>query len=240
MDARPLIHIAAVYKQYETQAGAVPALRDISLDIGTGEFVAVMGPSGSGKTTFMNILGCLDVPTTGTYELDGAAVGRLMSDELARLRNRVIGFVFQGFNLLPRVNLEINVALPLVYARVDRKERLARAHALLERVGLGRYAKSLPNQVSGGEQQRVAIARALVNHPQLILADEPTGNLDTATSQEIMELFLQLNREGITIVLVTHESDIAAYARRLVRFLDGRVIEDRNVGARKQEATCLA
>ena len=239
MGTRPLIHIASLYKQYETAAGPVPVLKDISLDIGAGEFVAIMGPSGSGKTTFMNILGCLDIPTSGTYELDGAMVGQLTGDQLAHLRNRVIGFVFQGFNLLPRANLEVNVALPLVYSRVSREERLVRSRTLLERVGLRRYAKSLPSQISGGEQQRVAIARALVNRPQLILADEPTGNLDTATSQQIMDFLRQLNQqEGITIVLVTHEADIAAYARRLVRFLDGRVIEDRRVATEREEVAC--
>lgn len=240
MGARPLIHIDSLHKQYETAAGPVPVLNEISLDIDAGEFVAVMGPSGSGKTTFMNILGCLDIPTSGTYELDGAPVGELTGDELAHLRNRVIGFVFQGFNLLPRANLEVNVALPLVYSRVKREERLVRSREVLERVGLGRYAKSLPSQISGGEQQRVAIARALVNRPQLILADEPTGNLDTTTSQQIMEFFRQLNEdEGITIVLVTHEPDIAAYARRLVRFLDGRVIEDRR-STEREDAACSA
>jgi putative ABC transport system ATP-binding protein len=240
MGARPLIRIDSLHKQYETAAGPVPVLNEISLDIDAGEFVAVMGPSGSGKTTFMNILGCLDIPTSGTYELDGAAVGELTGDELAHLRNRVIGFVFQGFNLLPRANLEVNVALPLVYSRVTREERLVRSREVLERVGLGRYAKSLPSQISGGEQQRVAIARALVNRPQLILADEPTGNLDTTTSQQIMEFFRQLNQdEGITIVLVTHEPDIAAYARRLVRFLDGRVIEDRR-STEREDAACSA
>jgi putative ABC transport system ATP-binding protein len=241
MGGRPLIHIASLCKEYETAAGPVPVLKDISLDIDAGEFVAVMGPSGSGKTTFMNILGCLDIPTSGRYELDGAGVGGLTGDELAHLRNRVIGFVFQGFNLLPRANLEVNVALPLVYSRVKREERLVRSREVLERVGLGRYAKSLPSQISGGEQQRVAIARALVNRPQLILADEPTGNLDTTTSQQIMEFFRQLNeQEGITIVLVTHEPDIAAYSRRLVRFLDGCVIEDRRASAERGDAACSA
>jgi putative ABC transport system ATP-binding protein len=186
-----------------------------------------MGPSGSGKSTFMNILGCLDVPSRGRYVLNGKEVETLGPDELARLRNETIGFVFQGYNLLPRANLESNVGLPLVYAGTGGAERGERAARLLERVGLGNYRKSMPNQISGGQQQRVAIARALVNHPRLILADEPTGNLDTATSREIMDIFTLLNREdGITIVLVTHEPDIAAYAKRLVRFVDGCVVHD--------------
>jgi putative ABC transport system ATP-binding protein len=223
----PLIRISALDKQYETAAGPVPVLYDIALDIDAGEFVAIMGPSGSGKSTFMNILGCLDIATSGRYELDGFEIGDLDHDELARLRNRVIGFVFQGFNLLPRANLETNVALPLLYARVDKAERLERARALLTQIGLGKYCKSLPNQISGGQQQRVAIARALAGNPRLILADEPTGNLDTHTSAEIMDIFSKLNREqGITIVLVTHEQDIAHYAKRQVRFVDGRIVHD--------------
>jgi putative ABC transport system ATP-binding protein len=230
MQAEPLIRISHLKKQYETDAGPVPVLHDVTLDIHEGEFVAIMGPSGSGKSTFMNILGCLDIPTAGRYELQGHDVGRMDSDELARLRNHVIGFVFQGFNLLPRANLETNVALPLLYARVSKPERLERARQLLTQIGLGKYANSLPNQISGGQQQRVAIARALAGQPRLILADEPTGNLDTHTSQEIMEIFTRLNaEEGITIVLVTHESDIARYAKRLVRFVDGEIVHDGGV-----------
>lgn len=222
-----LICTEHLYKQYETAAGPVPALINVNLTIQLGEFVAVMAPSGSGKTTFMNILGCLDLPTSGRYILDGKDVSTLNTEQLAHLRNRTIGFVFQGYNLLPRANLIDNVALPLVYAAIGKPERLSRALELLGKMGLGRYGKSFPNAVSGGQQQRVAIARALINHPRLILADEPTGNLDTKTSHEIMKLFNELNeQERITIVLVTHESDIAAYAKRLVQFLDGSVVYD--------------
>jgi len=227
MEAGAIIRISGLFKQYQTVAGAVPVLKDVSLTIDPGEFVAIMGPSGSGKSTFMNILGCLDKPTRGTYVLNGKEVDVLSSDDLAHLRNEAIGFVFQGFNLLPRADLESNVALPLVYSGVDNGERRKRAGEMLEKVGLGSYKRSLPNQISGGQQQRVAIARALVNRPRIILADEPTGNLDTATSREIMTLFTRLNKEdGITVILVTHESDIAAYADRLVRFIDGRIVHD--------------
>ena len=230
--AEALIRIAGLHKSYETEAGVFPVLRDVTLDISAGEYVAIMGPSGSGKSTFMNILGCLDLPSSGHYALDGRDTGGLSADELARLRNRVIGFVFQGFNLLPRARLVDNVALPLIYAGVARREREALAVALLERVGLGKHLRSYPNQISGGQQQRVAIARALANRPRLLLADEPTGNLDSHTSEEIMQLFAQLNREqGLTIVLVTHEHDIAAHASRLVRFLDGRIEHDGSVPA---------
>jgi putative ABC transport system ATP-binding protein len=178
----------------------------------------------------MNLLGCLDTPTLGEYFLAGANVAQMSKDALATLRNRTLGFVFQGFNLLPRMSLQDNVALPLVYAGVDKETRRAQARALLERVGLGQYAESLPNRISGGQQQRVAIARALVNAPRLILADEPTGNLDSHTSEEIMRLFGELNADGITIVLVTHEQDIAAHAKRQVRFLDGCIVSDHLTG----------
>jgi putative ABC transport system ATP-binding protein len=222
-----VIRIERLYKEYVTGAGPVPVLHGLDVSVMAGEFVAVMGPSGSGKSTFMNILGCLDVATSGSYWLNGRDVNSLSSDELAQLRNLVIGFVFQGFNLLPRANLEDNVALPLVYRGIQRAERIARAREMLDKVGLGQYAQSRPNQISGGQQQRVAIARALVNHPRLILADEPTGNLDTHTSGEIMALFSELNqRDGITIVLVTHEADIAGYAQRLVRLTDGNIVYD--------------
>ena len=227
-----LIRIAGLHKSYKTEAGVFPVLRNVTLDIAAGEYVAIMGPSGSGKSTFMKILGCLDLPSSGHYALDGRDTGRMGADELARLRNQVIGFVFQGFNLLPRARLVDNVALPLIYAGVARREREALAVALLERVGLGKHLRSYPNQISGGQQQRVAIARALANRPRLLLADEPTGNLDSHTSEEIMQLFAQLNREeGLTVVLVTHEHDIAAHASRLVRFLDGRIEHDGAVPA---------
>ena len=227
MPGAPFIRLTHLGKHYETRAGPVPVLKDVNLDIEPAEFVAIMGPSGSGKSTLMNILGCLDAPSGGTYVFEGRDVGALNRDQLADLRNRAIGFVFQGFNLLPRATLLDNVALPLVYAGVGKSERLRRAGRMLERVGLGPYAASLPSQISGGQQQRVAIARALVNRPRLILADEPTGNLDRRTGQEIMGLLQHLNaEEGITIVLVTHDRDIAAHARRLVHLVDGKVAHD--------------
>jgi len=222
-----VIRIERLYKEYETDAGPVPVLHGLDVSIMPGEFVAIMGPSGSGKSTFMNILGCLDVATKGDYWLNGRDVNAQNRDELAHLRNEVIGFVFQGFNLLPRANLEDNVGLPLIYTHAHRHERIDRANDMLGKVGLGQYRRSFPNQISGGQQQRVAIARALVNRPKLILADEPTGNLDTHTSQEIMALFTELNqRDGITIVVVTHEPDIASYAQRLIRLSDGRIVYD--------------
>jgi len=231
-DGPPVIRVEGLSKQYETPAGPFPALKDIDLVVRAGEFVAVMGPSGSGKSTLMNILGCLDRQTSGSYWLDGEDVAGLDVDRRAGLRNRVIGFVFQGFNLLPRMTLTDNVALPLVYAKLARRERNERAIAVLRQVGLGAYLDSYPNTISGGQQQRVAIARSLVNRPRLILADEPTGNLDSHTSEEIMNLFGELNAAGITIVLVTHEPDIAAHARRLVQFLDGRIVHDGAVTGR--------
>ncbi len=222
-----VIRIERLYKEYATDAGPVPVLHGLDVSVMPGEFVAIMGPSGSGKSTFMNILGCLDVATKGEYFLNGRDVNAQSSDELAHLRNEVLGFVFQGFNLLPRANLEDNVGLPLIYSGAGRAERMERANDMLGKVGLGQYRRSFPNQISGGQQQRVAIARALVNQPKLLLADEPTGNLDTRTSQEIMALFSELNqRDGITIVLVTHEPDIAGYAQRLIRLSDGRIVYD--------------
>lgn len=222
-----VIKIVNLTKNYYTAAGEVCVLKGVDITVGGGDFVAIMGPSGSGKSTFMNILGCLDKATSGEYFLNGNNTGTLGKDELARLRNSVIGFVFQGFNLLPRMNLIDNVALPLVYAGIGSVERRERAKEVLKSVGLEAFGKSLPSQISGGQQQRVAIARALVNHPKLILADEPTGNLDTKTSEEIMQLFAKLNeKDNITIVLVTHEPDIAQFAKRLVNFVDGRIQHD--------------
>ena len=236
-----VIRIEHLYKSYETEAGVSPVLEDVNLTIGRGEFVAIMGPSGSGKSTFMNIVGCLDQPSGGQYFLDGNDTGKMNSDQLAGLRNRTIGFVFQGFNLLPRARLIENVALPLVYAGVSRAERQHRAIEMLKRVGLGEHLRSFPNQISGGQQQRVAIARALANQPSLLLADEPTGNLDSQTSREIMGLFASLNRNhSITIVLVTHEQDVAAYAGRLVHFLDGRVAHDGAVTAAPESVPAWA
>jgi putative ABC transport system ATP-binding protein len=226
--AEELIRAVALEKEYP-QAGAavVPVLKDINFTIAAGEFVAIMGHSGSGKSTLMNVLGCLDTPTRGHYYLTGQDTAAMSSDRLAELRNRVIGFVFQGFNLLPRISIRDNVALPLLYADAGRSERRERAAAMLVQVGLDGYGDRLSSQLSGGQQQRVAIARALVTRPKLILADEPTGNLDTQTSEEIVGLFRVLNDEqGITVVLVTHEPDIALYSRRLIRIKDGRIAED--------------
>ena len=204
----------------------VHALRGVSIDIAAGDFVAIMGASGSGKSTLMNILGCLDLPTSGAYRLAGEEVETMAADQLASIRNRRIGFVFQQFNLLPRTSAVENVELPMVYAGVGAAERHSRALAALQKVGLGERAGHTPAELSGGQQQRVAIARALVNQPQLILADEPTGALDTHTSEDIMRLLTDLNRQGITVVLVTHESDIAAWARRRIVFRDGQIVED--------------
>ncbi len=224
---KPVIEIAGLYKDYDTPAGVFPVLKDVNLTIDEGDYVAIMGPSGSGKSTFMNILGCLDRPTKGEYKLDSQSVKSLNGNELARLRNKTIGFVFQGFNLLSRSSLLDNVSLPLVYASDNKSLRDEKSKKLLEKVGLGQYLNSKPNQISGGQQQRVAIARALVNQPRIILADEPTGNLDSKTSEEIMDLFNALNEEGITIIVVTHENDIADHASRQIRFLDGKIVEDR-------------
>lgn len=225
--ADTLIEVSHIAKTYYSEAGELPVLHDVNLRIERGEFVAIMGASGSGKSTFMNILGCLDKASGGQYFLAQQDVFSLNKDQLAQLRNQVIGFVFQGFNLLARTSLADNVALPLVYAGVAKAERQRRALALLDKVGLSRFYHQRPNQISGGQQQRVAIARALVNKPTLILADEPTGNLDSKTSHEVMSLFCQLNDEGITVILVTHELDIAAFAKRLVVFSDGHIIEDK-------------
>jgi putative ABC transport system ATP-binding protein len=222
----PLIRCEALAKRYEVGGGTVHALRELSLSVMPGEFVAVMGPSGSGKSTFMNLIGCLDRPSSGRYWLAGEAVNSMDRDALAAIRNRRIGFVFQQFNLLPRTTAQDNVELPLLYAGVPRIERRARALRRLEQVGLGERVDHHPAQLSGGQQQRVAIARALVNDPSLILADEPTGALDSRTSVEVMALLQALNREGITIVLVTHEAEVAAFASRVILFRDGRVVRD--------------
>ena len=231
-----VIEITGLYKDYDTPAGVFPVLKDVNLTIDEGDYVAIMGPSGSGKSTFMNILGCLDRPTKGEYKLDNQSVKSLSGNELAKLRNKTIGFVFQGFNLLSRSSLLDNVSLPLVYASDKKNARDKKSKELLEKVGLGQYLNSKPNQISGGQQQRVAIARALVNQPRIILADEPTGNLDSKTSEEIMDLFNALNEEGITIIVVTHENDIADHASRQVRFLDGNIVEDRRNKKIKAEA----
>lgn len=221
-----LIEVRDLARVYDLDSGRVVALDRVSLDIEAGELVAVMGPSGSGKSTFMNLAGCLDRPTGGTYRLDGIAVETLDANGLANLRNRKIGFVFQQFNLLPRMDAAANVALPMVYAGVDSRQRQARALAALGRVGLGDRAHHRPMQLSGGQQQRVAIARSLVNAPALLLADEPTGALDSRTAIEILALFQQLNREGVTVVIVTHDAEVARHARRVVRFRDGRLLSD--------------
>ncbi|WP_296695831.1 ABC transporter ATP-binding protein [Rhodoferax sp.] len=229
IEARELTKIYQMGSAAQVAAGAgqtVHALRGVSLDIEEGDFVAIMGASGSGKSTLMNILGCLDLPTSGEYRLAGEAVEAMAQDQLASIRNRRIGFVFQQFNLLPRTSALENVELPMVYAGIPARERRARGQAALDRVGLGERGAHTPSELSGGQQQRVAIARALVNDPQLILADEPTGALDSRTSDDIMRLLTELNSQGMTVVLVTHENDIAAWARRKLVFRDGQIIED--------------
>ena len=225
--SEPLIRVVDLAKDYVMGSNVVPALRGVTLDIAAGEFVAIMGPSGSGKSTFMNLLGCLDHPSAGRYSLDGQEVSALSGDELAAVRNRKLGFVFQHFNLLARTTALDNVALPLLYGKLPPAERDQRATRRLTQIGLADRMDHHPAQLSGGQQQRVAIARALVNDPQLVLADEPTGALDSRTSEEIMALLQELNRDGITIVLVTHEHDIADFAGRIISFRDGKVIEDR-------------
>jgi putative ABC transport system ATP-binding protein len=222
-----LIETRDLSRIYELDGGRVVALDRVSLDVEQGDLVAVMGPSGSGKSTFMNLVGCLDRPTSGTYRLAGKRVETLNADRLAALRNREIGFVFQQFNLLPRTDALGNVELPMIYAGLDRRTRRDKAMAALARVGLADRAHHRPNQLSGGQQQRVAIARALVNAPSLLLADEPTGALDSRTALEILALFQELNAEGVTLVLVTHDADVARHARRVVRFKDGVVRKDK-------------
>jgi putative ABC transport system ATP-binding protein len=223
----PLIEVRDLRRTYTMGEEIVTALAGVSLDIAEGESVAVMGPSGSGKSTFMNMIGCLDKPNSGAYRLAGEEVSALSADQLARVRSRRIGFVFQQFNLLERTDAVGNVALPMMYASASRKERRQKAEAALARVGLSDRMGHTPPQLSGGQQQRVAIARALVNDPKILLADEPTGALDSRTSLDIMALFQQLNREGMTVLVVTHEQDVADFAKRVVRFRDGKVISDR-------------
>jgi putative ABC transport system ATP-binding protein len=222
-----LIDIRDITKFYDMGEERVRALDGVSLGVERGEYVAVMGPSGSGKSTLMNLVGCLDTPTSGSYILNGREVARMTDDELAQIRNQEIGFVFQTFNLLPRTNALQQVELPLVYTGVPKKERHERAVKALEAVGLGDRMGHHPNVLSGGQRQRVAVARALINNPSILLADEPTGNLDSQTGAEIMALFDELNSRGNTIILVTHEEDIAAHARRIVRLRDGKIREDR-------------
>jgi putative ABC transport system ATP-binding protein len=240
-----VIHTSGLTKTYVSGTNEVHALRGIDLTIGRGELVAIMGTSGSGKSTLMNLLGCLDAPTGGTYELDGVRVDGLGKNELAAIRNQKIGFVFQGFNLLPRTTALENVELPMLYDRrvgksIRKRDTRALAIAALERVGLGDRIDHQPSELSGGQQQRVAIARALVTEPALVLADEPTGNLDSRTTTEVMALFQELNEQGITVVLVTHEPEVAVYAKRVVEVRDGRIRRDEPVKNRRSAAADLA
>jgi putative ABC transport system ATP-binding protein len=232
-----LIDIRDITKVYDMGEERVHALNGVSLGVERGEYVAVMGPSGSGKSTLMNLIGCLDTPTSGSYVLNGREVARMTDDELAQIRNQEIGFVFQTFNLLPRTTALQQVELPLVYSGVPKKDRRDRAVRALEAVGLGDRMGHHPNEMSGGQRQRVAVARALINDPSILLADEPTGNLDSQTGAEIMTLFDELNSRGNTIILVTHEEDIAAHARRIVRLRDGKIREDRPNEARAAVST---
>ena len=226
-----ILNLQNIYKDYQQEKLVVPVLKDVSLTVEEGEYVAIMGPSGSGKTTLMNIIGCLDRPTSGTYELAGENVLKLKDRELSDLRLKSIGFVFQSFQLMPRESAVENVALPLSYAGVRKKERRSRATKALERVGLVDRVNFRPTQLSGGQKQRVAIARAMVNHPKILLADEPTGALDSKSGEQIMELFDSLNEEGVTIVMITHDPRIAAKAKRIVRIIDGEIYEGEEDGA---------
>jgi putative ABC transport system ATP-binding protein len=226
MEGKPILSLRGITRVYHTGEVDVHAMRGVDLDVEAGEMVAVMGPSGSGKSTLMNTIGCLDRPTSGTYFLDGRNVAQLSKDALARVRLELLGFVFQGFHLLPRTTALENVELPLIYAGVPGRERQRRAREALERVGLSGREDHTASQLSGGQQQRVAIARALVNRPRLVLADEPTGNLDSRTSIEVMALLQRLNREGVTLAVVTHEPDIAGYARRVIVMRDGKIRTD--------------
>lgn len=237
----PLIKVLDLHKYYEMGDTRVHALRGVCLEIRRAEFVAIMGASGSGKSTFMNMLGCLDKPSAGTYLLEGTNVADLSRVELAHIRNERVGFVFQGFNLLSRTNALENVELPLIYARMRAKERRRLAQEALVRVGLGDRTHHIPSQLSGGQQQRVAIARSLVNRPSILLADEPTGNLDSRTSVEIMQVLQELNdRDGLTVILVTHEPDIADYSKRVITFRDGQIIRDQPVLRRRIASEILA
>jgi putative ABC transport system ATP-binding protein len=224
--AEPIIRLSGVHKVYDADESAVHALRGIELEVDAGEYMAIMGPSGSGKSTLMHIIGCLDVPSQGEYYLAGAPVSAMSSRALARVRNQKVGFIFQAFNLLPRASILRNVELPMLYAGLTRAERRSRAMAALGRVGLAERARHLPSQLSGGQKQRVAIARALVNSPAIILADEPTGNLDSRTGQEILAMFEELHRQGHTVIIVTHDQQIAAQARRTIRIVDGLVEQE--------------
>lgn len=224
--AEEVIRLTHIGKSYYIGKQEAPVLTDINLTVGRGEFVSIMGPSGAGKSTLMNILGCLDRPTGGSYRLDGGEVADLSDDQLAYTRNRKIGFVFQSFNLLPRLSAADNVILPMVYGNVYKKERRRRAIAMLEHLGLGDRVDHMPNELSGGQRQRVAIARALINDPAIIMADEPTGNLDSKSTRDVMDIFSELYREGKTVILVTHEMDVAAYATRHVVLSDGKISKD--------------
>lgn len=226
---KEIIKIENLNKTYDTGAIQVHALRGINLTIHEGEYVAIMGQSGSGKSTLMNILGCMDRQFSGTYELDGISIAQQSENQLSAIRNQKIGFVFQAFQLIPRTSALKNVEIPMIYAGMKADARKAKAAALLEKVGLGQRIHHMPNELSGGQKQRVAIARALANDPAIILADEPTGNLDTKASYEIMEFFTNLNKEGATVIVVTHEEEIAAYTDRIIRFQDGQIVSDKKV-----------